>query len=219
MKGSRKPERKNNSERPSIARQQQEEKLIKGIVQKEQIMYMDLMFVNNIIYYICVMGPSEYVIVKKIGNKSSASLLGAMQRSISQIEKAGMKVVLVRCDSESGVESEWLQNRLSVQIDTTGDEAVGVIERKIRTMKERARAIICTLPMRLTDQLLDWLMQSVAYMINGLPTKNTIDGRSPREKVYGRCINAKTDLRHGFGNYMQVGRQSTENTMKEQEEQ
>ena len=37
-----------------------------------------------------------------------------------------------------------------------------------------------------------------------VPTRNTVDYVSPREKLYGRKINVDKELKHGFGDYVQV---------------
>ena len=46
-------------------------------------------------------------------------------------------------------------------------------------------------------------------------TSNSRNRRSPREKITGQKLNAKTDLKHGFGDYVQVSDQDTDNSMKE----
>ena len=48
-----------------------------------------------------------------------------------------------------------------------------------------------------------------------MPTSNSMDRRSPRQKITGQQLNAKTDLKHGFGDYVQVSDQDTDNLMKE----
>jgi Reverse transcriptase (RNA-dependent DNA polymerase) len=205
---------KTTARRPPVVKAQDEEYL-KGVVQREQALYMDLMYVQGMMYLITVAQPSDFVAVTKLSGKSKGLLNEALKRRLAQFERAGFTVTHIRCDGESGIETEWLRSRIGVAIDTTGDEAVGQIERKIRTVKERLRAVICTLPFKITDQLLDWLSQAVVYSINSMPTSTSTDRRSPREKVYGKMISASKDLKYGFGDYVQVGRQSTDNSMRE----
>ena len=65
--------------------------------------------------------------------------------------------------------TEWFQSKISAEgtiLDTTGaGEAVRVVERKIRHVKERLRAIVTTLPYRLTEQLESWLLRYVVSRI------------------------------------------------------
>ena len=42
-----------------------------------------------------------------------------------------------------------------------------------------------------------------------------MDYSSPREQLTGKLLDARTDLRHGFGDYVQVGNQVNDNTMEE----
>ena len=59
-----------------------------------------------------------------------------------------------------------MSTELFLIFDTTGaDEAVRVVERKIRHVKERLRAIVITLPYRLTEQLESWLLRYVVSRI------------------------------------------------------
>ena len=45
-----------------------------------------------------------------------------------------------------------------------GSEAVGVVERKIRTVKERIRGHLSTLPYLLDEILEEWLVKNNVYM-------------------------------------------------------
>ena len=189
--------------------------VIKGIVQVQQYGYVDIMFVNNIKYLIAVFGPSEYVIMKKLPSRKQEDILISLKKATTFMRLAGFQIVLIRCDGESGIEADWLRENVDIDIDTTGGESVAVIERKLRTIKERVRATVNTLPMMLTETMQDWLVQSVIYYLNYIPTSNTNDNRSPAEKVKGRILDAKSDLKHAFGDYVQIGDQETDNSMQE----
>jgi hypothetical protein len=114
-----------------------------------------------------------------------------------------------------------MQSRLSdydtaIELDVAaGSESVGVIERKIRTVKERLRGYITIFPFATDEILEEWLVKNVVYYLNWTPTTNSIDGRSPLEKLTGRNIDARSDLRHGFGDYVQIGDGETGNNMEE----
>ena len=111
-------------------------------------MFVDLMFVNNVPYLISVFKPLEYVAVTKLVKKDINTLLTTTINHISIIRKHGIKVVLCRVDGESAMSTEWFQSIISAEgtiLDTTGaGEAVSVVKRKIRQVKERLRGIINT---------------------------------------------------------------------------
>ena len=67
---------------------------------------------------------------------------------------------------------------IGIELDTIGaGEAVTVVERKIRQIKERVRAVISKLPFRLTEKLEGWL---VRYAVNRI-----VLGQSLRAPVFG----------------------------------
>jgi hypothetical protein len=104
---------------------------------------------------------------------------------------------------------------LGIILDTTGaGEAVAIIERKIRHIKERVRAIMNTLPNPLTDKLIQWLVRFAVNRIVLVATRNSIDQISPREKLYGRKLNVAKELKHGFGDYVQVHADTIDNSNK-----
>ena len=135
------------------------------------------------------------------------------------IRKHGLKVELCRVDGESAMSIAWFRSKISAEgtiMDTTGaGEAGGVVERKIRQVKERLRAIINTLPYRLTEHLESWLLRCVVSRINLVPTRNNPDYVSPREKLWGRRINVDNELKHGFGDHVQVHTRLVDNTINE----
>jgi len=188
---------------------------IRGLIQRDQVMLVDIMYVNSSIYLLSIFMPSGYTDIKKLKARSHSELLRAIKGGMEFMVKAGFNITLIRSDGESAVDSDGLKDKLSVEVDVTGGESLPIVERKIRTLKERFRGAINTLPYNLTTQLEDWLLQHCNYFLNFAPGANSLDKRSAREKVKGRLINAKTDLRHGFGDYVQISDQETSNSMEE----
>ena len=188
-------------------------------IKADQTMFVDLMFVNGVSYLISVFKPLEYVAVTKIAKKDINTLLNTTISHMNIVRKHGHKVPLCRIDGESAMSSEWFVSKISAEgtiLDTTGaGEAVSVVERKIRHTKNLMRGIINTLPYRLTEQLESWLIRYVVSRINIVPTRNNFDYVSPREKLWGRRINVDKELKHGFGDYVQVHVSTVDNSMVE----
>ena len=185
---------------------------------ESQTMYLDLMFVNGLPFLIAVVNPLEYVMVNKLSKRDNWTLWGSLESNINHITKYGFKIKMVRVDGEGAINTEWFENRISslgIILDTTGaGEAVAVVERKIRHVKERVRAIINTLPYPLTDKLLQWLVRYAVNRIVLVVTRISIDQISPREKLYGRKLNVAKELKHGFGDYVQVHADTIDNSNK-----
>ena len=197
----------------------QDEIAILHDIQADQTMFVDLMFVNSIPYLISVFKPLEYVAVTKLLKKDIHTLLTTTISHMNIVRKHNLKVPLIRVDGESAMRTDWFVSKISAEgtiLDTTGaGEAVSVVERKIRHIKERVRGISNTLPYKLTEQLESWLVRYVVSRINLVPTRNNPDYVSPREKLWGRRINVDKELKHGFGDYVQVHSNTIDNSMNE----
>ena len=156
--------------------------------------------------------------VNKLNDRANLTLWTTLESDIRHITKYGFSLNLVRVDGEGAINLVWFETKLATlgtALDTTGaGEAVTVVERKIRQIKERVRAVINTLPFKLTEKLEGWLVRYAVNRIVLVPTRNTIDYVSPREKLYGRKINVDKELKHGFGDYVQVHSDNIDNSNK-----
>ena len=115
------------------------------------------MFVNSIPYLVSVFKPLEYVSVSKLAKKDIISIYNTVINHVNSIRKHGLNVTMLRVDGESAISTEWFHSKINAEgiiLDTTGaGEAVTVVERKIRQIKERFRGISSTLPYKLTETL------------------------------------------------------------------
>ena len=183
-----------------------------------QIMYIDLMFVNSLPYLISVTNPLEYVMISKLSRKNNSSLWMNLESNINHITKYGFKITMIRVDGEAAINTLNFESKLAllgIILDSTGaGEAVAVVERKIRHVKEKVRAVVNTLPFSLTELLEGWLVRYAVNRIDLVPTRNDLGYVSPREKLYGRKINVEKELKHGFGDYVQVHTDSVDNSNK-----
>jgi len=187
---------------------------IRTVQQKNQVLHMDLMFVNNIPYLISVMDPIEYVQICRLKAKDEWTIWRAVEQQIRFAERFSLSIALVRVDDESAIASEFFQAKLGEKLDIGGaGTAVPVVERKIRTVKERIRAVINTLPFEITEKMEEYLVKGAVYSVNLVPTRNSVEYASPREKLLGEMIDATMDLKHGYGDYVQIHHEDIDNTM------
>ena len=187
---------------------------IRPLVPVNQSLDVDILFVNNVAYFISVMSATEYVQVTPIDGKSIESIYHALTAQIRFAKRRGITVPTVFCDGEAAVHTEEFKERLLKDQDTTVEpvEIDPKVERKIRTVKERVRGTINSLPFALTAKLEMWLVIAVTFAINLIPTKNANGLISPREKLFGYAIDVNTELKHGFGDYVQVFEKSDNST-------
>jgi hypothetical protein len=100
-------------------------------VQKHQELQVDLMFVDKVTFLLGVLIPMKYTFLAPLASQAQSAIWPALKR---------FTVDIVRNDPEGGVvSSESELAELGCQLNPGGSkEAVPVVERTIRTIKERA---------------------------------------------------------------------------------
>ena len=96
---------------------------------------------------------------------------------------------------------------LSILLNTaSNDEHVPEIERQIRTVKERTRAIYCTLPFnKMPRRLIIEMVYAANYWLNMFPRKGGISKTlSPRALLTGQSWSYMTHCKLEFGDYVQT---------------
>ena len=102
-------------------------------------------------------------------------------------------------------------NQKGLYLDISGqEEAIPQVERKIRTIKERARGIINTLPYNSQLNLIPHFIYFCVSRLNMTPNKDNTC--SAWELLYGRKVNYN-NLRASFGDYCQAHRNKINNSM------
>ena len=141
-----------------------------------------------------------------------------MKTSSASMEKYRFRVQMIRVDGEGAISTEWFHNKVDLRgivLDVTGaGEAVAVVERKIRHMKERVGSVIKSLPFSLSKKLEVRLDKYAGSIIVLAPARNSLSHISPREKLTGRKLYVDKDIKHGFGDYVQVHNDVIDNSTK-----
>ena len=99
--------------------------------------------------------------------------------------------------------------------ETSRDEHVGEIERFIRTIKERMRAIYNTLSFqRIPARLVAEMGKACVFWLNSLPPQSNFGNNlSPRTMVTGQRLDFKRHCRFQFGEYVQTHEQHNNSMM------
>ena len=168
-----------------------------------QVLYVDIVFFNKLPFLVSVAYPLEFVSLTSIRAKSIDQLITAIKSQLIPFRQQKFIIDVMNSDEESAICSQRFKDRCDIRVEESED-AVGVIERKLRTLKERARGIKCTLPYKLMNGLLIWLVKYVTGRVNSIPTSNSEEYLSPREKLLNRKLDYKKDLKHGFGDFVEV---------------
>ena len=184
---------------------------------EEQRSYIDIMYVNSIMFLVNVIMPIGMTLADIITKRSTDALYKTLYKQLSTINSRGFKVKKVTCDPESGLTAmrDALGTENGIHMEVAGqNEHVPVVERKIRTIKERVRGIYNTLPYKLPTKLLGLLALFCISHVNMIPSTSSPTGASPWERFYGRKLDYSKNLKESFGDYCQAHDNKSDNTLK-----
>jgi hypothetical protein len=167
---------------------------------------IDIFYVDGETYLLSVVKPFNALIVTHISTRSAANIKKAITAHASKIASYGKTIVTIYTDGEGGLKPliDWL-GALKIRLNVTAaGEHVPEVERAIRELKERCRAILSTLPFKLPRALMPWLINYVVSRINLTPSSIMNHHICPRELLTGVRPDFHRDLRASFGEYVET---------------
>jgi len=170
---------------------------------QSQTLSTDLFFIDGDGYMIAVMSPVDYTFVVHIKKRKTAVLRGALWKILSEIDQQQYDVSYILTDNEGGITALFPElQRAGYGINPAGaGDHVPIVERKIRTIKERVRAYLQSIPYTLMFSLLRYLVEFCVTTINLLPDEQREDPTSPYELFTGLKVDFAKQLRISFGDY------------------
>jgi hypothetical protein len=185
------------------------------MAKQHQIMHSDLMFIDNLPFLVSVLEPLGLTIASPLASRSEAVLTQEMFNHLNVAKSQQFIVSTIWFDGEKGVAAAtYALQEQGYKLDIAGPgQHVPVVERKLRVLKERGRAILHSLPFILPTSLLRYLVSNAVMGINMMPSLLCVDQTSPREAFTGRKCDFKRDLRAAFGDYVQCNVPVTSNDM------
>ena len=193
-------------------------------IQAEQILSVDIMFVEGVLSLIGLATPLDLTMVTTLnaydsthGPRSAIVVKKAIDSFIATLASRNFVTRLIMSDGEGavGVIKDDL-NMLGIEVDISGaGRHVARIERKIQTVKERIRAYIAhQLPFTLTSLGVAMLVLFCVSRLNYQVSEVGNFTESPRVLFLARQTDGKLDFRVGFGEYVQCTVPNTNNTME-----
>jgi hypothetical protein len=171
------------------------------------VLNVDIMYINNYAFVITVSERVGLLMVQPIRSKQTQVLQNSIESCIVNYRKEGFNVVMIKSDDgEPGIMAlkNWLMNKKIILNETSKNQHVPLIERKIKQIKERCRVHIAALPYNLPRIILENLVIYCVHSINIVPQTITEHSLSPFEIYSGKKVNVKTDLKIQFGEYVQI---------------
>jgi hypothetical protein len=183
-----------------------------------QILEIDLCFVKKNMFLIGIACPLDFCfVIPLLGGKGADELADAIT-SITQSCKAhGFPITEIRCDNEGGVRDSHTVtylNSIGIPAEFVGAGAhCPRIERRIRWVKEKFRALEHTLPFAMNSFFVRWGMMAAARFTNLQRTASSTSRTTPRDKFLRRRFDWKLDNRGlQFGDLVEVTVANTDNT-------
>lgn len=198
---------------------------ISGLVaQVDQILSIDIMFVEKVPLLIGVAHPLDLTLVTHMRSFDQTKISRGVEvvergirEFISILKSRNFSVPLLMCDGEGAVSALKDElGRLGVELDISGAGGhVQRVERKIQTVKERVRSYVSYhLPFTLSTLGIIFLVMYCVSRLNYQISGTRPQGPSPREMFVGRPTDAMRDFRCCFGEYVQATMPTTDNSMR-----
>ena len=155
---------------------------------------------NKIPYLVATTAKTRHLSVTALRSKTGANIAHALSAIIKQYKSFGYTIKRVITDHEANFKATELQLQMigAQLIQNSPEMHSRQAERAIRTIKSLARAIYISLPYTLPTALYPYLLQYAAERYNIMPQRDN-DLLSPRERITGRTLDFRFDLRAGFG--------------------
>ena len=192
---------------------------LRALQPTEQLMCVDVFFVEGEIFLISFTDPLGFLIVSRIRNKQKGEVMNALRSHVAAYSRADKQFVMrqLSVDGEGALHAMRadIERELQVILSQSKGTHIGLVERQIRRLKEVSRSVLASLPYSLPKFLLRYVVFFAVTCLNIRPSRVRNTNLSPWEIFYGRRVDARRDLRVAFGRWVQTHPVTTSNTMEE----
>ena len=179
---------------------------------KRVTLVIDIFFVNGIPYFATLSLRICFLSVTHLSNRKIPSIFKALKNMHNYYLQRGFQIVFIKGDGEFKPLEDLIQSELyggpKMNL-ASANEHVPEIERKIRVIKERTRAVRYSLPCNAIPALVTThAVLFVTKQLNLFPVKGGISGWSPKQIMTGEVIHYKF-CSVPFGCYCQISEEGT----------
>jgi len=166
----------------------------------------DIMYINGIPFVVTTSRHIHFCTAELIKNEKSATIATAIKQVTQIYHRRGFKVKFLLGDGQfEHIQKFFADTDITINI-TGRNEHVPAIERAIRTIKERIRAIVNQLPFKYyPNRLIVKMVYNVVFWLNVFPHRDGVhEFMSPRTILTGLHINHDKHCTLEFGTYVQI---------------
>ena len=170
------------------------------------ILVVDVLYVNKLHFIATISRYIRFGTVEFLRNQKSTTLSEHIKQVNQLYQQQGFRPIYALMDGQFDPLRGDLAE-MGLQLNTvSNDEHVPEIERQIRSLKERTRAIYGTLTFRkIPRRLIIEMLYAANYWLNMFPHKGVISPTmSPRTLLTGLTMSYNRHCRLEFGEYVQT---------------
>ena len=166
-------------------------------------MHIDFFFVNRIPFLHTKSEKLNFLTVERMKNRTKSAIIGSLTETIRMYKHRGFDVTTMHGDGEFDIEQLKEDIAPTEMIVYGKDQHVPIVERSIRTIKERCRTTTRAAPYnRYTALMTQHLVESRVSWLNKFPSKTSISQTmSPATIVLGLPKPDMNINRIPFGSY------------------
>ena len=168
---------------------------------------IDIFFVNKIPFFLTLSRKICFTTVTHLSNRKTATIFAAFKSIFTYYLQKGFQIVTVTADNEFAPLAEMMYDLPGAPTLnlTSANEHEPYIERRIRVVKERTRAVRHSLPFKqIPVKVMTHMIFFVVKLINYFPAKGGVSAQySPKTIMSGPTLNYK-QCSLPFGTYCQV---------------
>jgi len=175
--------------------------------------HTDLMFVGDLIALVTVFKPIDLTLLNILPSEGKEAKKEAFTEQLSILKAAGFTVSKIWGDAGDGYETCMKEIQGPRFEHLSPGRHDGVIEAKIRRIKETMRSLLNSLPYKFGPSLLRYAMRCATYYMNLFPTRTGFKGISPREALTGIKVDAAACAGIAFGEFAYVKEKGQDKSM------
>ena len=176
--------------------------------------YSDVLELESQKAVLSITKPMGLGIITPVASLSAESMKQVLVGHVRILKGREFKLAAIFVDPAKSFFALKNEGIEGVQVVPCGPaQHVSVVERYIRTVKERARAVIASLPWLCPQVLIKYLLSFVVVRLNQL-CRRSVGNRSPFEQFTGLKLEFDRHVRMGFGDYVNVKVKTESNTIQ-----
>lgn len=181
--------------------------------QKEQQLHIDVFKTEDSWFLLSVVHPMGQFLVGEVSaRRKKDTVLKTVLMHIGVCNQHGFRISRVVCDQEPALIAMIGKLGDTIVLPVAQGQHVKRAERAIRTVKDRARAVLHSLPFKLPWRCVPYLMSWVVQRFNAMPRRSL--GLVPANELFtGKKFDYSTDGAFAFGDFVVAPEAQTDNTM------